>query len=187
MMKVLRLWVALFVFCSWVSVESLSSKTTKSRQKPIERVAIIGSGIAGLSLAHALTNSPTLSGGSQGKVKVSLYDSRKSFDYSLGAGIQLNGGMAVLGKMNTDLQQAVIDASVPISTIRARNKSWFGDSADKLWDMSIGDCIRKAGGSVSDELIVNGKVMWYGIMRGALQVRGTERGLIYCSDSRAVS
>jgi hypothetical protein len=152
--------------------ESFSSpKAGGVEKKPkIERVAIIGSGIAGLSLAHALTNSPELAAGYNGNMEVSMFDSRESMNYEVGAGIQLNGGMAVLGKINRGVQQAVIDASVSISNLRARNKSWSGDSFDKMWDISVGDIVLKAGGATTEELVQDGKVLWYGIMRGALQV-----------------
>lgn len=73
-------------------VDSLSTTPTSSESPPVERVAIIGSGIAGLSLAHALTNSPELAKSTPGsKIQVSLFDSRPSFDFNAGAGVQLNG------------------------------------------------------------------------------------------------
>jgi hypothetical protein len=167
-----QLWTSLICLCSLQLTHSWSlDASSKSRQKPIERVAIIGAGIAGLSLAHAINNSPSLSDGSPGSFEVSIFDSRKSLDYTAGSGVQLNGGMAVLGKINPDVQRAVIDAAVPIATLRGRNKSWFRDATDGLWDFSIEKLIRNAGGRAEEELIVDGKVMWYAIMRGALQVR----------------
>lgn len=138
------------------------------RQKPIKRVAVIGAGIAGLSLAHALANSRN---DPAGDIEVSIFDSRKSLDFTAGSGVQLNGGMAVLGKINPDIQKAAIDAAVPIGSIQSKNKSWFRDAADTLWDLSIENIIRNKGGQTAEELIVDGNVMWYGIMRGALQVR----------------
>jgi 2-polyprenyl-6-methoxyphenol hydroxylase-like FAD-dependent oxidoreductase len=64
-----------------------------SASQPIQRVAIIGTGIAGLSLAHALENSPELARAAPGStIEVSLFDSRPSFDFNAGAGVQLNGG-----------------------------------------------------------------------------------------------
>jgi NADH dehydrogenase FAD-containing subunit len=74
-------------------VDSLSTATLSSESPPVERVAIIGSGIAGLSLAHALTNCPELLAKSTpgSRIQVSLFDSRPSFDFNAGAGVQLNG------------------------------------------------------------------------------------------------
>ena len=71
----------------------LSQQAQSLISPPVERVAIIGSGIAGLSLAHALTNSPELAKSTPGsKIEVSLFDSRPSFDFDAGSGVQLNGG-----------------------------------------------------------------------------------------------
>lgn len=72
----------------------LSQQAQSLISPPVERVAIIGSGIAGLSLAHALTNSPKLAKISTpgSKIEVSLFDSRPSFDFDAGSGVQLNGG-----------------------------------------------------------------------------------------------
>ena len=137
--------------------------------RPIKKVAVIGGGIAGLSLAHALANS--VEGGKDSEaIEVSIFDSRPTFDPSAGAGVQLNGGMAVLGKINPRVQDAVMKAAVPIKNLQGRNKSWFGGTTDRLWDFSIEDIIRSAGGEAEKELIVDSNVMWYSVMRGALQV-----------------
>lgn len=73
-------------------VRSLSTSPS-SQSPPVQRVAIIGSGIAGLALAHALTNSPELAKCTPGsKIEVSLFDSRPKFDFDAGSGVQLNGG-----------------------------------------------------------------------------------------------
>jgi hypothetical protein len=165
--------VLFFLAPSFPLVSSLSTNyASKTRQKAIERVAVVGAGISGLSLAHALKNSPSLSDGSQASLEVSIFDSRKSLDYTAGSGVQLNGGIAVLGKINPAVQKAVIDAAVPIGELRGRNKSWAKEnSVDKLWDISIEKMFRNAGGRAVDELIIDGTLMWFGIMRGALQVR----------------
>jgi 2-polyprenyl-6-methoxyphenol hydroxylase-like FAD-dependent oxidoreductase len=144
-----------------------------SKPRPVQRVCIVGAGIAGLSLAHALKNSPSLLGcvsDLSGDLQVSVFDSRKSLDYTSGSGVQLNGGMACLGKINPNLQMAVIDAAIPISVIHGRHKSWLrnGD-VGMLWDYSLEDIIRSDENARQELVDDNNKVLWYGIMRGALQ------------------
>ena len=117
------------------STTSTPSTSKLNLCRPIRRVAIVGSGIAGLSVAHALTNSPNLHQSAQDAIasataaatsegksssssttpstswqqqqplpefEVSLFDSRSSFGGTQagGAGVQLNGGLAVLNKIN---------------------------------------------------------------------------------------
>lgn len=165
----------LVVFAAFLSLTPVTCLSINNGpvgpNKPIERVAIIGSGIAGLSLAHALANSPALAGGFQGKMDVSLYDSRECLDYTLGAGMQLNGGISVLGKINPAVQKAVIDAGISVSKIIARNKSWFGDITDSIWTIDVPQTIRDAGGEAVETLVAeDGGVLWSSITRGALQV-----------------
>ncbi len=152
------------------SVYMSASQSAKSR--PIQRVAVIGCGIAGLTVAHALTNSPSLAGSAKQPLQVSLFDSRPALDFEAGAGIQLNGGMAVLRKINPDLFQIVKDASLAQTFVRSRAKPWNikADTFDTLLEISLKDAVENAGGKVADELIVNGELMWFAIMRGALQV-----------------
>jgi salicylate hydroxylase len=141
------------------------------RTSPIKRVAIVGTGIAGLSLAHALKNSPSLSpNDSADNLEVTLFESRKTLDYQTGSGVQLNGGLAVLGKINPDVREAVIDGAVPIQALRGRNKSWQdGSTESKLWDYDVAEIFKNAGGRAKEELFVDGRMMWHAIMRGALQ------------------
>ena len=100
---------------------------------------------------------------------MTIFDSRKSLDYTAGSGVQLNGGLAILGKINPDTQRSVMEAAIPIRNIRSNNKSWGDDSLDNLWDIDIEKMVKDKGGTTADELIVDGNVMWYGIMRGVLQ------------------
>lgn len=184
-----------------LSLPSLFSKQN-IKEKPIEKVAIIGSGIAGLSLAHALENSETcaqpyldaleyintspFSSSSTNTrttppkygIESTIFDSRPSFNFEAGAGVQINGGASTLHKINPKLFTAVKEASLPLKKIRSRTKPWFGDdntkngggkAFDTLLELDLKNVIQQTGGDVEKELIVNGEVMAYTIMRGALQ------------------
>ena len=105
----------------------------------MERVAIIGGGIAGLSLAHALLSSnirsefsPSTSadGGTMtmNSIEVEVFESRPGFDYELsGSGIQLTGGMVALRRISTRLQRIACDAALPLLGVTSRCRPWFGD------------------------------------------------------------
>jgi hypothetical protein len=85
------LWSLLVLHSTNVYVNGLSTP------RPIRKVAIVGSGIAGLSLAHAFENSPDLFAlGDGSPIEVTVYDARPSLNYEAGAGVQLNGGMVVI-------------------------------------------------------------------------------------------
>lgn len=80
--------------------------------------------------------------------------------------------MAILRKINPVVHRAVADASLPLKRIASRTKPWFGDKPfDTLLTLPIEEAIRSVGGRAEEELIVDGEVMAYTIMRGALQVR----------------
>jgi hypothetical protein len=83
--------------------------------------------------------------------------------------------MSVLKKINPSVQRAVADAALPLKCIRSRTKPWFqGDNQfDTLLEFPLEETIRKVGGKVEEELIIDGEVMAYTILRGAMQVRGT--------------
>jgi hypothetical protein len=83
-------------------------------------------------------------------------------------------GMSVLRKINPIVQKAVADASLPLKLITSTTKPWFGDQEyDTLFTLPIDETFRTAGGRVTEELVVDGEVMAYAIMRGALQVCST--------------
>ena len=98
--------ILLFVAIITTFVDGLSTKVKKA--SPIKKVAIIGSGISGLSLAHALENSKTCAkpylervgllegdeeaGDSLFGIETHVFDSRPSLNFQAGAGVQLNGG-----------------------------------------------------------------------------------------------
>jgi len=143
----------------------------KSPQLPIQRIAIVGTGIAGLSLAHAFENSPQLAGSATTSIQVTMFESRPSLDFIAGAGIQLNGGLAALRQINPEVQKAVSRAGLPLSMIQSRTKPWFstGNPFETLLELSIPDLIRNAGGATTHELLVDDEVLWCTIMRGTLQ------------------
>ena len=62
--------------------------------KPIKNIAIIGGGTGGLSLSSALLQFDN-------DIKISLFEKRDNIlTPSLGGGLQLSGGAAVLNKLN---------------------------------------------------------------------------------------
>ena len=154
-----------------VGTKALSS--TSPGRRPATRVAIIGAGIGGLSVAHALSNSPMLEEqyGSF-NFEVSMFEARKKLDtVKAGAGVQLNGGLAALGRINAKVQRAVMDAGLPVSQIKSRSKPWFSGSKpfEELLQLDLREIVKKAGGEVSENLIQDGELLWSAIMRGCLQ------------------
>jgi len=144
-------------------------------EKPIKKVAIIGSGIAGLSLAHALTNNINAKGN---PIEVSIYESRSSLNYKGGSGIQLNGGMSILHKINPQVHKAVAEASLPLKKVRSRAKPWFESGFlsppptapfSQLLELDIEEAVKATGGDVQDQLILNGNLQCFTMMRGTLQ------------------
>jgi salicylate hydroxylase len=157
----------LYLFSFSVGVKALSL----NGRRPAKRVAIIGTGIAGLSVAHALTNSPLLEEeyGSF-NFEVSMFEARKKLDTKAGAGVQLNGGLAALGKINGKVQRAVLDAGLPVSHIKSCSKPWSSSKPfEVLLQLDLEDIVKKAGGEISQNLIQDGELLWSAIMRGCLQ------------------
>lgn len=157
-------------------------QTSNTPVVPIRKVAVIGCGISGLSIAHALENSPSCakpcienglrqSDETNFGIQVHLFDSRSSLNFEAGAGIQLTGGLATFKKMNEDLYRKIADAGLPLRNIKSRTKPWFQteESYSTLLEMNIEENIRIAGGEAEESLIVDGEVMACAIMRGALQ------------------
>ena len=70
------------------SSATLNDIPTKStQQQPIERVAIIGAGIAGLSLAHALRSTNLMNDDGNAKpIQIDIFDSRQDLDEKSGSG-----------------------------------------------------------------------------------------------------
>ena len=63
--------------------------TKSTQQQPIERVAIIGAGIAGLSLAHALRSINLMNDGNGKPIQIDIFDSRQDLDEKSGSGMNL--------------------------------------------------------------------------------------------------
>mmetsp|Transcript_56411 Transcript_56411/g.136888 ORF Transcript_56411/g.136888 Transcript_56411/m.136888 type:complete len:741 (+) Transcript_56411:1029-3251(+) len=147
---------------------SASSADTTTIVKPIKKICIVGAGIAGLSLAHGLINSHDHD---DDEIEVSIFDSRPQLDSLAGSGVQLNGGIAGLGKINPKVQKAVIDGALPLQNIEGRHKAW-GSEGDvtKLWNYQVSDIVNGAEQSdgTNEMIDENGSPYWYAIMRGAL-------------------
>jgi salicylate hydroxylase len=161
----MRLLVSAALAVTVFAHSSFALSTTRSNTgvRPVERVAIIGSGIAGLASAHALSSLLP-------DVDISVFDSRPGLDPLVGAGIQLNGGLKVLGDINPRVQQAVIQAGLPLERIRSQTR--ISDNSnekalDTLLDLNLQDTVRKSG--ATGLLQSDGTVLWTSIMRGTLQ------------------
>ena len=197
-------WVTLNMASSKSSTAAAATTTTtmgnnnNKNNKVIQNVAIVGAGIAGLTVAHGLVNSPNLrhsydqspqQSQQEQNFHVSLFDARSCLDTTAGAGVQLNGGLVILGKINPIVQQAVIDAGLPQVAVQSRTKSWKQSSSsssssssyDQLFQLNLSQAVKnninnnnnnnnnKSMGmqSLLDE--ETGQLLWTAIMRGALQ------------------
>lgn len=169
-----RLAMHLFVIACLLPLREvchgLSATTRRQPNKPVQRIAIIGSGISGLSVAHALLNNPSRKA-AFALDAVEIFDARASLDISAGAGIQLNGGLSVLGKINPELQEAVYRAGLPQVGVRSRCKPWTGDEKyDTLLELDLKATVESAGGDIAASLLsADRRLWWTSIMRGALQ------------------
>jgi len=150
-------WIIQAVIVLSIASPSFGLSTQTKAKAPIRRVAVIGSGIAGLSVAHALD-----------VPEVHIFEGRDGMDKG-GAGIQLNGGLAV---MDDALRQKVWEAGAPI----ARISSWGRQDSEslarkKLLDIDIPNMIKES--RLKSTLIANvagnDETLWLGIMRGKLQ------------------
>lgn len=164
--------VHLLIFVLPTVSNGLTGATGGNGEKPVQRVAVIGSGIAGLTTAHALTS---LSDPSKiSPIEVSVFDARSGLDSQAGAGIQLNGALVILGKINPSLQRAVIEAGQPVDRVRSRAKAWNVATGgakvfEPLLELPLRETIESAGGEAESVLISNNELLWTSIMRSTLQ------------------
>ncbi|GKY96982.1 hypothetical protein MPSEU_000657100 [Mayamaea pseudoterrestris] len=144
------------------------SALSRNKPRPLKKVAIIGSGIAGLASAHALSSLlPDL--------EISIFDDRPNLDPLVGAGIQLNGGLKVLGDINPRVQKAVISAGLPLRRLRTRTRRGNklkdegnqGGTLETLLDLNLQEIVQNSG--ATELLQSDGKILWTSIMRGTLQ------------------
>jgi 2-polyprenyl-6-methoxyphenol hydroxylase-like FAD-dependent oxidoreductase len=152
---------------------------------------------SGLSVAHALLGSTSTKDDENGDCAVDVWDARPGLDATAGAGIQLNGGLAVLGWLDnrssnqdggrSDVQSAVYDAGLPQVRVQSRCKPWTWTDGtsddnrpkpyDELLQLDLQETVEREGGAVAKALLSgstgsNGRrrvLWWTSIMRGALQ------------------
>lgn len=123
----------------------------------INKVAIIGSGTAGLGLAAALKQLQS------GVNDITVFESRSDFLQSnIGGGVQLSGGAAVLEKLGC--LPAIEQTAHRMTAVRSRNS--YGTELLKLdVSASVNEKARKELCSIGG----NGQPMVFSIMRDALQ------------------
>ena len=171
---------------------SSPSTTTTNTPNAIKRVAIIGAGISGLGVAHALTSASGVAAGAAPFDTIELFDARPALNVNDGAGIQLNGGLYALGKISKTLQHHVMDAGLPATKVESRAKAWTNPSSttyETLLQLDLIELVTKSTNpGITETLILTEKdtgteedstdkkrpprsspILWYSIMRGALQ------------------
>ena len=162
-----------FIFASALSS---ASSLNKGAPRPVRNIAVIGAGIAGLATAHAISEKLLSDDGNENLLNIQLFDSRPSLDPTAGAGVQLNGGLSVLGP---GLREAVYEAGLPQTTIRSKTCSGKDSSGIKtLLQLDIPSCVKNnplakkyliSSEDPSEKNSSESKLWWVTILRGALQ------------------
>ena len=116
---IMKLWIAIFVLVAWVQA---SAGTNQRRSVAIRKVAIVGCGPAGLSLAKCLST-PTIASSPQSLPEVvDVYEGRSNaYQAAMGGGIQLSSGAFVLQQVGLGLD--LDKASERIKRVVARDAS----------------------------------------------------------------
>jgi len=122
---------------------------------PPKKVAIIGGGPAGLTMAHALLKLPT------GVEQVKVFEQKNESLPGIGGGIQINGGAAVLSRLG--MRAKIAESCQPLRTILSRNVD-----GRELLKMSVPDVIARDR-AAREALMVEGDIMAYLVMRDHLQ------------------
>jgi len=121
------------------------------------------------------SSNPKATSDTSDNIDVSIFDARSGLDRGVGAGIQINGGLSVLGRIDASLQRAVIEAGQTLEAIRSRSKSWDPDKRryETLLELPLRKVISESGSENTRSALLpdgsDGQVLWTSIMRGALQ------------------
>lgn len=142
--------------------------TMRMEEKP-KRVAIAGAGIAGLSAALALLNTP-----STGVEEITLYEPRTTTDFGQGAALNINGAAAILlGCYNVPLWKI----ANPMEKVVA--KTVFGGN---VFTVDVGEAV-KASPEAQKALVVDGRPTFMTVMRDQFQqqlIDAIEQKVTFC-------
>lgn len=142
---------------------ALTNSNNNSR-RPIQRVAVIGSGIAGLAVGHALRDDVK---------EIDVFEGKPNVQPTMGAGLQLSGGLAVLRRYAPKVGKALVEAGIPTQRITSQairsNSNDDDDSVvDKLLELDLPATV-KANENAQLLMTKDGELQWTNIMRGTLQ------------------